>query len=71
MISINLFYYCKGVNIWKVGKNLVKFLWLKKMFLQSPKRGRYYSCRLDSRKGICKDFFESDALFLADVFKNN
>ena len=41
------------------------------MFLQSPKRGRYYSCRLDSRKGICKDFFESDALFLADVFKNN
>ena len=41
------------------------------MFLQSPKRGRYYSCRLDSRKRICKDFFESDALFLADVFKND
>ena len=54
----------------------------KKRFLQSPKHGRYYWCRLHACKIFCKDFkiknlrkyydlyLQSDTLLLVDVFEN-
>ena len=54
----------------------------KGRFLQSPKHGIYYPCRLLTRKRVCKDFeikhlgeyhnlyVQSDTFLLADVFEN-
>ena len=68
MTSISLFYFCKKVfalvNLWMIRKKLLKLYYLEKLFLLSPKHGKYYWCTYAKRylryytdaKRVWKDF---------------
>ena len=57
-ISVNLFWFCEKLlirmNTWMNGKNQRSIITLKRRFLQYPKYGRYYWCRLQT----CKKYLQ-------------
>ena len=60
IMSISLFCCCEKVsthmNIWVIAKNSMKNHYLKKIFLESLKHGRYYWYRLTHAKTAIEVF---------------
>ena len=60
VMSVSLIYCCEKVftqmNIWMIGKNLMKHRYLKKKIFKVIKHEKYYWCRLHTHKKSSQKF---------------